>query len=143
MSSQGLFRRSRLEGTVRAIESGSPGLAARSDRPLAGRGGPASDGRLVFAASPPISAAKRDAMIYLLAIFLPPLGLLLNGQPFSALVNAVLIVPCILLGLAFPLLFLVPSAHAVIAIYMRRDDRKHREIVEAIEKHGMPPKSPN
>lgn len=77
-------------------------------------------------------------MIYLLAIFLPPLGLLLNGQPLSALLNLVLIVPCILLGLAFPLLFLVPSAHAVIAIYMRREDRKHREIVEAIEKHGPP-----
>ena len=41
-------------------------------------------------------------MIYLLAIFLPPLGLLLNGQPFSAILNAILIVPCILLGLAFP-----------------------------------------
>lgn len=82
-------------------------------------------------------------MIYLLAIFLPPLGLVLNGQPFSALLNLVLIVPCILLGLAFPLLFLVPSAHAVIAIYMRREDRKHREIVEAIEKHGVPPKFPN
>ena len=82
-------------------------------------------------------------MIYLLAIFLPPLGLLLNGQPFSAIVNLVLIVPCILLGLAFPLLFLVPSAHAVIAVYMRREDRKHREIVEAIEKHGVPPKFPN
>ena len=78
-------------------------------------------------------------MIYLLAIFLPPLGLLLNGQPFSAIVNLVLNVTCILLGLAFPLLFLVPSAHAVIAVYMRREDRKHREIVEAIEKHGAPP----
>jgi hypothetical protein len=82
-------------------------------------------------------------MIYLLAIFLPPLGLLLNGQPFSALLNLVIIVPCILFGLVFPLLFLVPSAHAVIAIAMRRENRKHREIVEAIEKHGVPPKSPN
>jgi hypothetical protein len=78
-------------------------------------------------------------MIYLLAIFLPPLGLLLNGQPFSAVLNAVLIVPCILLGLAFPILFLVPSAHAVIAISMKREDRRHREVVEAIEKHGAPP----
>ena len=78
-------------------------------------------------------------MIYLLAIFLPPLGLLLNGQIFSAVLNAVLIVPSILLGLIFPLFFLVPSAHAVIAVYMRREDRKHREIVEAIEKHGVPP----
>jgi hypothetical protein len=82
-------------------------------------------------------------MIYLLAIFLPPLGLLLNGQPFSAILNAVLIVPCILLGLAFPILFIVPSAHAVLAISMKREDRKHREVVEAIEKHGVPPKFPN
>ena len=82
-------------------------------------------------------------MIYLLAIFLPPLALLLNGQPFSAILNAVLIAPCILFGLVFPLLFLVPSAHAVLAIYMRREDRRHREIVEAIEKHGVPPKSLN
>ena len=82
-------------------------------------------------------------MIYLLAIFLPPLALLLNGQPFSAILNAVLIAPCVLFGLVFPLLFLVPSAHAVLAIYMRREDRRHREIVEAIEKHGVPPRSPN
>jgi hypothetical protein len=33
----------------------------------------------------------------------------------------------------------VPSAHAVIAIYMRRGDRRHREIVDAIEKNGPPP----
>ena len=82
-------------------------------------------------------------MIYILAIFLPPLALLLNGQPFSAILNAVLIVPCILFGLVFPPLFLVPSAHAVLAIYMRREDRKHREIVDAIEKHGVPPRSPS
>jgi hypothetical protein len=82
-------------------------------------------------------------MIYLLAIFLPPLALLLNGQPFSVILNAVLIVPCSLLGLLFPLLFLVPSAHGVLAVYMRREDRRHREIVEAIEKHGLPPRSPN
>jgi hypothetical protein len=82
-------------------------------------------------------------MIYILAILLPPLGLVLNAQPFSALLNLILIVPCIILGLAFPLLFLVPSAHAVIAIAMRREDRKHREIVEAIEKHGVTPKTPS
>jgi hypothetical protein len=82
-------------------------------------------------------------MIYLLAIFLPPLALILNFQPISAILNAVLIVPCIVFGFVFPLLFLVPSAHAVLAIYMRREDRKHREIVDAIREHGVPPKSPN
>ncbi len=78
-------------------------------------------------------------MIYILAVFIPPLGLLLNGQPFSAIINLILIVPCVLLGLVFPVLFLVPSAHAVIAIYMKREDRKHRELVDAVEKHGPPP----
>jgi hypothetical protein len=84
-------------------------------------------------------ALEPTPMIYLLAALVPPLGLLLNGQPFSALVNFVLIVPCILLGLIFPVLFLVPSIHAIIAVYMKREDRKHRELVDAIERHGPPP----
>jgi hypothetical protein len=78
-------------------------------------------------------------MIYLLAVILPPLGLLLNGQPFAAIFNLILIVPCILLGFIFPGAFLVPSVHAVIAVYMKREDRKHRELVNAIERHGPPP----
>jgi hypothetical protein len=78
-------------------------------------------------------------MIYILAVLLPPFGLLLNGQIFSAILNAALIVPCLLFGLVFPVLFAVPAAHAVIAIYMKREDRKHREVVDAIERHGAPP----
>jgi hypothetical protein len=78
-------------------------------------------------------------MIYILAIFLPPLGLLFNGQPFSAVPNLIIIAPCILFGLAFPVLFFVPSAHAVIAVAMRREDRRQREIVAAIERYGAPP----
>jgi len=78
-------------------------------------------------------------MIYILAVFLPPLGLLLNGQPFSAVANLVMIVPCVFLGLIFPVFFLIPSAHAVISIAMKRDDRKQREIVEAIQRHGPLP----
>lgn len=78
-------------------------------------------------------------MIYVLAALVPPLGLLLNGQVFSAVLNLVLIVPCILFGLLFPILFLVPSIHAVVAVHMKRENRKHQEIVEAIERHGPPP----
>jgi hypothetical protein len=59
-------------------------------------------------------------MIYILAALVPPLGLLLNGQPFAAVFNLVLIVPSILLGLFFPLLFLLPSAHALLLVHMRR-----------------------
>ena len=78
-------------------------------------------------------------MIYILAALLPPLGLLLNGQPFSAIFNVILIVFCVVFGLIFPVLFLVPSAHAVIAAYMKREQRRHREVVEAIRQHGPPP----
>jgi type IV secretory pathway VirB3-like protein len=78
-------------------------------------------------------------MIYILAVFLPPLALLLNGQPFSAVLNLAIIVPCFVFGLVFWGLFLVPSLHAMLAIAMKREDRKHRELVEAIERHGPPP----
>jgi hypothetical protein len=79
------------------------------------------------------------AMIYLIAIFIPPLGLLLNGQPFAAILNLALIVPCLFLGMFLHVLLLVPSLHAVIAVHMKREERRHREIVEAIERHGAPP----
>ena len=69
-------------------------------------------------------------MIYVLAALLPPLGLLLNGQPFSAIFNLVLIVFCLVFGLIFHVLLLVPSAHALIAVHMKREDRRHREVVE-------------
>jgi type IV secretory pathway VirB3-like protein len=78
-------------------------------------------------------------MIYVLAALVPPLGLLLNGQPFSALFNLVLIVFCAIFGLIFHVLLLVPSAHAVIAVHMKRERRMHREVVAAIRRHGVPP----
>jgi hypothetical protein len=37
------------------------------------------------------------------------------------------------------IVLLIPSIHAVIAIAMKRDQRRHREIVDAIERHGPPP----
>ena len=81
-------------------------------------------------------------MIYILAALLPPLGLLLNGQPFSAIFNLILIVFCVIFGLIFPVLLLVPSAHALIVVYMKREDRRHREVVEAIRQRGPPPGYP-
>lgn len=78
-------------------------------------------------------------MVYVLAIFIPPLGLLLNGQLFAAVLNVGLIIPCALLGFIFHVLWLVPSLHAVISVYMKREQRRQREIVEAIERHGPPP----
>ena len=78
-------------------------------------------------------------MIYIVAVLLPPLGLLLNGQPFAAVLNVALIIPCLLFGLVFHVLLLVPSLHAVLAVHMKREERRHREIVQAIERHGPPP----
>ena len=78
-------------------------------------------------------------MIYILAVFLPPLALLLNGQPLSALLNLIILVPCLIFGLVFHVLLLVPSIHAIIAVHMKRENRKHREMIEAIERHGPPP----
>ena len=83
--------------------------------------------------------AGEQIVIYVLAVLLPPVGLLLNGQPFAAIFNLVLIVFCVILGLVFHVLLLVPSAHAVIAVHMKREERRHREVVEAIRQHGPPP----
>ena len=80
-------------------------------------------------------------MIYILAALLPPLGLLLNAQPFSAMLNVILIGFSLIFGILFfaPVLFLLPSLHGVLAVHMKREDRKHRELVDAIERHGPPP----
>jgi hypothetical protein len=78
-------------------------------------------------------------MIYFLAFFVPPLGLLLNGQPFAAILSAILWVICFFAGFFFWPLWFLPSTHAIVAIMLRNDDRRHRELVDAIEKHGPPP----
>ena len=78
-------------------------------------------------------------MIYILAALVPPIGLLFNGQPFSAILSVFLIVFCFVFGWFFPVLFLVPSIHGVVAVHMAREDRRHREIVDAIARHGVPP----
>ena len=87
----------------------------------------------------PPAGATEGPMIYILAALFPPLGLLLNGQPFSAAFSLVLIVFCFVFGWIFPVLFLVPSIHGVVSVHMKREDRKHRELVNAIETHGPPP----
>ena len=55
-------------------------------------------------------------MIYVLAFFLPPLALMLNGQIFAAIFNAVLFVAFLVIGLLTltPFLWLIAPAHAII-----------------------------
>ena len=61
-------------------------------------------------------------MLYLLAIFFPPLAVLLLGRPFSALLNLVL--TCF---------FWVPGIiHAVVLIGEKNADRRNRELVRAL-----------
>ena len=81
-------------------------------------------------------------MIYVLAALVPPLGLLFNGQPFAAIFNLLLCIFCLVFGLIFHFLLVVPSAHALIAIHMKREQRMHREVVDAIRRHGPPPGYP-
>ncbi|BAT60794.1 hypothetical protein GJW-30_1_03344 [Variibacter gotjawalensis] len=80
-------------------------------------------------------------MIYVLAFFLPPVALLLNGQPFHAILSAIVWVVCLVFSILLlsPGLMLVSSAHAIIAISMRRGERRHREVVDAINRTGQPP----
>ena len=81
-------------------------------------------------------------MIYILAALVPPLGLLFNGQPFAAIFNLILSIFCLVFGLIFHVLLFVPSAHALIAVHMAREKRMHREVVDAIRRHGPPPGYP-
>jgi hypothetical protein len=78
-------------------------------------------------------------MIYFLAFFVPPLGLLLNGQPFAAVFSAFLWVICFFAGWFFWPAWLFPSGYAILAIWMKNDARRHRELVDAVERHGPPP----
>ena len=74
-------------------------------------------------------------MIYVLAFFLPPLALLLEGRIFHAILNAVfwvifLVLTIVSLGILIEL-FLICSAHAIIVIAQGRRQREHRELVAA------------
>jgi len=39
----------------------------------------------------------------------------------------------------FHVRLLVPSAHALISVHRKREQRMHREVVDAIRRHGPPP----
>jgi molybdopterin biosynthesis enzyme len=77
-------------------------------------------------------------MIYLLAIFCPPLALLLSGKPVSALFNFILYVlsivcwATIIFHAAGFALWAVCVIHAVLAINNARENRRARRIVAAM-----------
>ena len=76
-------------------------------------------------------------MIYLIAIFCPPLALLLTGKPVSAIFNFLLYllsIVCwatIILYHAGFVLWLLAFIHAVLTINNAREDRRARWIADA------------
>ena len=63
-------------------------------------------------------------MLYLLAIFLPPIAVLLAGKPFQAILNLVL-----------TLLFYVPGLiHALFVVHNHYADRRTDRIVKEMRK---------
>lgn len=66
-------------------------------------------------------------MRYLLAILLPPLAVLICGKPFQAFLNLLL-----------TLCLWVPGAvHAVLVVNNYYEDRRARQIVDAIERRAV------
>ncbi len=62
-------------------------------------------------------------MLYILAIFLPPIAVLLSGKPIQALVNFLL---CFL--------FWIPAViHAMLVVHDHYEDRRTKRIVRAIK----------
>jgi len=65
-------------------------------------------------------------MNYVLALFLPPLSILLAGRPFVAVATFLIWVPAVILsgGLTHPMFILL----AWILIYQARGDRRTRDL---------------
>jgi uncharacterized membrane protein len=79
-------------------------------------------------------------MIYLVAIFLPPLALLLYGKIFQAIFNFIICVLAIVLGILFivlpgaPFVILwgIAVLHAVLAVNSAKQDARAREVADAM-----------
>lgn len=79
-------------------------------------------------------------MIYLVAIFLPPLALLLYGKIFQAVFNFILCVLAIVLGMLFivlpgaPFVILwgIAVLHAVLAVNSAKQDARARDVADAM-----------
>ena len=79
-------------------------------------------------------------MIYLVAIFLPPLALLIYGKIFQAIFNFIICVLAIVLGILFIVLPGAPFVimwgiavlHAVLAVNSAKQDARAREVADAM-----------
>ena len=79
-------------------------------------------------------------MIYLVAIFLPPLALLIYGKIFQAIFNFIICVLAIVLGIIFivlpgaPFVILwgIAVLHAILAVNSAKQDARAREVADAM-----------
>ena len=79
-------------------------------------------------------------MIYLVAIFLPPLALLIYGKIFQAIFNFIICVLAIVLGILFivlpgaPFVILwgIAVLHSVLAVNSAKQDARAREVADAM-----------
>jgi len=79
-------------------------------------------------------------MIYLVAIFLPPLALLLYGKIFQAIFNFLICVLAIVLGILFivlpgaPFVILwgIAVLHSVLSVNAAKQDARAREVADAM-----------
>lgn len=66
-------------------------------------------------------------MLYLLAIFLPPLAVLLCGKPFQAI-----------LSIGLTLLFWIPGVlHAMLVVSSHHADKRNQRIVDEMRRQGQ------
>jgi len=72
-------------------------------------------------------------MIYVLAIFIPPLALLIQGKIFQALFNAILwVVGIVFVIIGGWILWAITVVHAIIVVHGARSDARTQKIVDAI-----------
>jgi len=83
-------------------------------------------------------------MIYLAAIFIPPLALLLVGKWFQAILNLILYVAAwvltitIILHFAGFICWAVAALHAILVVNGYKAERRHRETLAAMDKGPTP-----
>jgi hypothetical protein len=83
-------------------------------------------------------------MIYLVAIFLPPLALLIYGKIFQAIFNLILCILAVVLGIVFivlpggPFLVLwgIAAVHAILAVNAAKQDERARQVADAMRGGG-------
>lgn len=74
-------------------------------------------------------------MLYLVALVVPPLALLLAGQPLQAVLNLVIVgagLSLLILGIGIPLLG-IAVVHAVAVVFNHYADLRTDRIIDAIQ----------